>query len=79
MFFWLIFLVMAQAPYLAVDVPGSLAQVLLRVGYLEPSAPDVLDGVAQVERQVLDDVDALDTGRVRGVVRRVVDGVRSGC
>ena len=42
---------------------------------LQPGAPEVFDGVADVEIVVLGDGDALYAAGVLGVVRRVVDGV----
>lgn len=56
-----------------IEVPERLAVVLVAV--LEVGAPDVLDGVADIERQVTRDLDALDAARVSDVVTRVVDGV----
>ncbi len=46
---------------------------------LQASAPEVLDGVADVEVVVLGDGDGLDPGGVAGVVRGVVDGVVGHC
>ncbi|MCY1535307.1 hypothetical protein D9M68_707070 [compost metagenome] len=59
---------------MAIHVPDRLLDVLAgRV--LGVAAEQVLEGVAQAERQVLGHLDALDTGRMPGVMRRVVDHV----
>src|SRR3954462_14820047 len=53
-----------QPGNLTVQVPASLLEILhLRLrGALGAGTPDVLDGVAPVEVDVLSDLDALDAG-----------------
>jgi hypothetical protein len=57
----------------ALDVPERFFEVLLGAVVLEVGAPDVFDGVAEVEAHVFGDLDTLDAGWVRCVVLWLVD------
>jgi hypothetical protein len=62
-----------EAPYLALNVPVSFSEVFFPVWSLQPSSPEVLYGVADVEAQVFGYVDALNAARMGRVVLRMVD------
>jgi hypothetical protein len=56
----------------SVDIPSSLLQVLDLAVFFSGS-PDVFDGVATVEVEMLGDLDALDAAGVALVMRWLID------
>ena len=61
-----------QSLDLAVDIPSGLFEIL-DLAVLLAGSPDVFDGVAPAEVEMLGDCDTLDAARVAFVVRRMVD------
>ena len=55
----------------AANIPSRFAQVLQCFAF-EPGAPQVFNGVADTEVKVFCNLDALNQGRMTGVVRRMV-------
>ena len=61
----------------AAKVPSGLAQILQLMAFQIPPE-EVLDRIAEAEGQRLTEIDGLDSRRVRGVVRGMLDWVGHG-